>query len=324
METILSVVIPVYNVQAYIKECLESILIDDERVSYFIVNDGSTDDSESIIKKIIKNRANVFYIKQENKGLSCARNTALDYVNSKWVTFIDSDDFVDNYRFRSLVRILCKNKFDSNLLCMPVKNYINSQETILQDGRGYMSVSRYVSNMIVGKYQIGVWSFVFDLSTLRKLNLRFKPKALFEDKFFVPDYLKYVNKIYFISSEDIGFYYYRIRKNSITTSNINEKKVKDWYESGKYMHDALLSLSPRLDKNAILKINENENMILFRTYVDLLKLGDKKNAQKVRNELINYNKNTRMSKSIKTKVKNMLIRFPIKCMNTILSLKNNI
>ena len=64
METILSVVIPVYNVQAYIKECLESILIDDERVSYFIVNDGSTDDSDSIIKKIIKDRANVFYIKQ--------------------------------------------------------------------------------------------------------------------------------------------------------------------------------------------------------------------------------------------------------------------
>lgn len=91
----LSIIIPVYNVVPYIAQCLDSILIDNHfEGEVLCVNDGSTDDSLSVLKEYAARYGNVAIIDQKNKGLSEARNTGLRAAKGNYVAFIDSDDWL--------------------------------------------------------------------------------------------------------------------------------------------------------------------------------------------------------------------------------------
>ena len=98
-----SVIVPVYNVEKYLKKCLDSLVaqtLDD--IEIIIVNDGSTDDSEKIIKEYETKYDNITYLKKENGGLSDARNFGLKYAKGEYVAFLDSDDFVENSIYKEM------------------------------------------------------------------------------------------------------------------------------------------------------------------------------------------------------------------------------
>ena len=99
MDIKLSIIVPIYNVENYLEYCLNSIvpILSNENVELILVNDGSTDKSESICNMYIEKYKNIRYIYQDNQGLSEARNTGIKNSNGKYVTFIDSDDFI-NYQ----------------------------------------------------------------------------------------------------------------------------------------------------------------------------------------------------------------------------------
>src|SRR5574344_234876 len=91
-----SVIVPVYNVEKYIGKCLDSLVNQTLKdIEIIVVNDGSTDNSEEIIKEYKKNYNNIIYAKKENGGLSDARNFGLVYATGEYIAFVDSDDFVD-------------------------------------------------------------------------------------------------------------------------------------------------------------------------------------------------------------------------------------
>ncbi len=91
-----SVIVPVYNVEKYIKNCLESLVNQTLKdIEIIIVNDGSTDSSKSIIDEYIEKYDNIVYLEKENGGLSDARNYGLNYAKGEYVAFLDSDDYVD-------------------------------------------------------------------------------------------------------------------------------------------------------------------------------------------------------------------------------------
>ena len=94
----LSIIVPVYNVEKYIEKCLNSLCNPEIEKEIIIVNDGSTDSSLKIVEEFKKNhdKENIIIISQENKGLSEARNTGLRKAKGEYVSFIDSDDFVNN------------------------------------------------------------------------------------------------------------------------------------------------------------------------------------------------------------------------------------
>ena len=108
-----SIVVPVYNVEKYVEKCLESINNQTyQNFEVIIVNDGSTDNSERIIKSFIKDKANFKLIKKENGGLSSARNFGLQYVTGGYLLFVDSDDYINNQLLEMLNNELTKNKVD--------------------------------------------------------------------------------------------------------------------------------------------------------------------------------------------------------------------
>ena len=91
-----SIVIPVYNVEKYLEECIESAIKQSlNDIEIICINDGSTDSSLEILKKYEKKYSNIIVISQENKGLSASRNVGIRKAKGKYIYFLDSDDFID-------------------------------------------------------------------------------------------------------------------------------------------------------------------------------------------------------------------------------------
>ena len=92
----ISIIIPVYSVEQYIDRCLSSVISQTYRnIEIIVVIDGSKDGSEEICEKYANNDKRIKIIKQENKGLSAARNNGLEHASGQYVMFVDSDDYVD-------------------------------------------------------------------------------------------------------------------------------------------------------------------------------------------------------------------------------------
>ena len=95
MSYLFSVIIPIYNCEEYLEECVDSVLgqtIGSEKIEIILVNDGSTDNSAEICKEYEKKYNNILYIEQKNQGVSAARNNGLKHASGELINFIDSDD----------------------------------------------------------------------------------------------------------------------------------------------------------------------------------------------------------------------------------------
>lgn len=110
----LSIIIPVYNVERYLRQCLESCLSQDVPKSQYeviIVNDGSPDNSQAIIDEYSSKYDNVRVLKKKNGGLSSARNAGLNIASGDYIWFVDSDDWVAD-----VVSILCDSNFRNTII----------------------------------------------------------------------------------------------------------------------------------------------------------------------------------------------------------------
>ena len=108
-----SVIIPVYNAERYLSECIDSILNQTMNgIEIVLVNDGSTDHSLDIIKKYSEEYENIVYIDQENKGVCIARNAGLEIARGKYIGWLDSDDMLMPSAIDSLYKLMIQNKAD--------------------------------------------------------------------------------------------------------------------------------------------------------------------------------------------------------------------
>lgn len=128
-EVILTIAIPVYNVEKYLKRCLNS-LVNQKYLSkeILIINDGSKDGSLEIIKEYANKYECVRYIDQENAGLAAVRNRCIREAKGKYISFIDSDDYVLDGLYEHLIPFIEKNEID--IMCYGVENlYENTSDT---------------------------------------------------------------------------------------------------------------------------------------------------------------------------------------------------
>lgn len=108
----ISVIVPVYNVEKYINYCLDSIIKQKGNFEIIIVDDGSTDSTPQILKEYAQKYSNIKLITQKNQGVSSARNIGLKASSSKYITFVDSDDWLEPNAIDSAIKILKKDKPD--------------------------------------------------------------------------------------------------------------------------------------------------------------------------------------------------------------------
>ncbi len=172
---ILSIIIPVYNVQDYLEDCLKSIISSDlSQVEVLVINDGSTDSSLKIIKKYSEKYSHIICYDKENSGVSATRNFGLKKSRGKWIWFIDSDDLIKTNILERLVQFLINTDLDVFLfqLTMFQKKVTNiyQNDTLVKE-----KINRYdaMKTLINPKYASFSWNKIFK-------------KSLFSNTLFLP------------------------------------------------------------------------------------------------------------------------------------------
>lgn len=233
MNPVLSVILPVYNVENYLEECLDSLL--NQTYSNFeiiAVNDGSTDNSLQILLKYKLLFKKMIIISQENSGLSSARNTGIEQCSGTYIYFLDSDDYISKNTFEKVIDIFKETdvdliKFDATPFSDDPNFNVDLNEynsnNIYQTGKIYEK-SEFLS-LIEKKYQAPVWLYIFKADILKLNNLSFRPDLLHEDELFTPKLLVNCNKFYYINEQ---FFKRRYRKGSIMTTQNNEKSILNY------------------------------------------------------------------------------------------------
>lgn len=228
----LSIIVPVYNVSKYLAKCLDSLLCQDlnlEEYEIIVVNDGSTDNSGEIAKQYEDKNINIKVVRQENQGLSGARNTGIKLAKGKYIQFVDSDDYLEPNVLRTLV-----DKMESDNLDVLRFNYQNVNENyeVYEPYKEHKPYVDYRDEVCDGLtflterlgYACYAWQFVIKSSLLTKdyKNL-FKPGIYFEDTEWTPRVLTQVKRV---TSTDLMVYNYLLRQGSITNSATVEKRRK--------------------------------------------------------------------------------------------------
>jgi len=219
-------IVPVYNVQDYVIRCLTSLVnqnIPATEYDIIVVNDGSPDKSLELIENFAESYTNIRFFSQENKGVSEARNQGLKLSNSKYVWFIDSDDWITENCLKELLQIA----EESDLDMFGVAPNTAAQSDFKKVFKGLSSVSTISSGkerLLTGQYVIGSWCYIYSSRFLSLNNLSFKKSVLFEDEEFTPRALFFAKKVAFI--KDFSVYFYFVRENSICHT-ISKKSLFD-------------------------------------------------------------------------------------------------
>lgn len=237
MSKILSLIIPVYNVEKYIEECINSVIIQlDNRIEIIIVNDGTPDNSMKIIEHCLKdlpqNLQGCFIIlNQENQGQSAARNRALDIVSGEYVAFVDSDDILDKNYIQELFNII--DSFNPDIISIRggrFEKIINHQDVTsemkLLDKVELYELTQKLKIEIFNRHHWFIWSYIVKKSVIK--DNRFAVGIYFEDALFLSSLMFEVNNIYF---SDKKLYNYRSNYNgsllSVSPENI-EKNINSY------------------------------------------------------------------------------------------------
>lgn len=219
----LSFIVPVYNVEAYLKECLDSIVgqMSDE-CEIILIDDGSPDSSGSICEEYASRYKNITVIHQENKGLSGARNSGLKKAKGEFLVFVDSDDRISNHSVERMLAAIGETNCDMYFLQV-TRFYPDGKQSLLDlpldenrvNGKSKSEVIDYLASQ--NKYPGASWSKIYKRSFLEKNHIFFPAdRRLSEDLGFTRQCL--------LAAESFGtlnFPYYEYRQSrigSITTA----------------------------------------------------------------------------------------------------------
>lgn len=295
----ISVIIPCYNTEKYLKQCLDSVINQTFKdIEIICVNDGSTDTTLQILEEYAQKDSRIKIVTQENKGLSGARNTGLEYVTSKYCYFLDSDDYIEPNLLDTAINILNNNQVD--YYCFGSKVFIEDEKDLVQDTESMNEYLRIKFNGVktaifdVGQNQnIHVWNKIFRTQIIKENNIHFIEGLLYEDIFFTWYYFFLSKKIYF--DKNI-YHHYRMHSNSIMEKTTLNKSfdsavshLYNWYElfqtisqnkklfSKNYRNLLILlrnykrrtiEMSPSVDKGKICQLTKDYKNELDKLYIN--------------------------------------------------------
>ncbi|MBQ0126416.1 MAG: glycosyltransferase [Bacteroidales bacterium] len=247
---LISVIIPVYNVERYLPQCLDSILAQTYQVFEVIcINDGSTDDSLQVLEEYAAKDSRIKVVSQTNAGLSAARNAGLSVASGDYVFFLDSDDWIE----QNALEILASSIVGQDMICFNGRRYL--EETGEFENADELTTEQIISGWeYYNKYSLQPRNFAFVCVVLRlysrefllKNNLKFAEGIYHEDNRFTPLACYYAQKVSVIN--DV-LYNYRVRPSSITTT-VNVKRQKDLILTANFLSKFFVSKQIP-DKNVI-------------------------------------------------------------------------
>lgn len=288
--SLISVIVPVYNVEKYVEQCIKSIL-DQTYKEYeiIIMIDGSTDASEEIIKKIVKNEKNVKIISRKNKGLLATRIEAVEkYATGEYITFVDSDDWLEKDALESLIKPIRENKTIDIVRANKIKIDENGKKFLCKYIEHNSIINRNefydkIYRKFVNGYQMNnVYAQLIKKDLFNGIDVD-RRVSLGEDLITNIYLYDKANKVCFITD---NIYNYRFNSNSITKILKKEKLLKNLIDIKK-SYGYLVNFIERkniffLKQEASYKLlKELNHNILRLLYIDNF---DKKDYKKVLKE----------------------------------------
>lgn len=231
----ISIIVPVYNVEKYLGECIESLL--NQTYSPFeiiLIDDGSTDKSGYICDCFAQKNKLVRVFHQNNLGVSMARNRALLMATGKYIVFVDADDLVSSLYLETLINYMYSSEAD-----LPICGYTREKNKLVSyDGdlnsQIMMLSADYIYNHLLNheKFEGYLWNKLFCKSIIMKNHIEFQPGInIWEDMCFYASYLKYIDKIA-IGSDNL--YFYRDNDSSVTNT-ISMKNYESLVSASKFL-----------------------------------------------------------------------------------------
>ncbi|WP_303840096.1 glycosyltransferase [Selenomonas ruminantium] len=285
MEPLISVIIPVYNVEDYLRECLDSVVGQTyKNLEIIVVDDGSTDSSGQICDEYANKDERIKVIHKENGGLSDARNAGLDICTGEYIGFVDSDDYIKSIMYERMYNVAEKENadivgchqvwvIDGNVRSAPREN--NLKYTNYDDKA---EMIRYMLN------SKGLVSACFKLYK-RKIfsEVRFFINRTSEDAFFITDSVKKAQRMTVITDE---LYYYRMRIGSITHKRQWNKHIWDPIASYKYNMEIIKKEYPSI-------ITEVEKRLFWSYRICIAYAGNAADYEEHKDETENVRKEFR-------------------------------
>lgn len=219
-EDLVSIIIPVYNVLPYLENCLNSVLNQTyKNIEVILIDDGSTDGSGEICDKYASQDDRIIVFHQKNKGQSVARNVGLELAKGKYVSFVDSDDYIN----KKMIEKLYNNKVENG--------FVMCQKTQVDESDNILCFCKKVKEVEIGKREylhrlknnpdyVVVWGKLYDKRLFEDIS--FLEDIQYEDEDIMPQLVYNSKKIQILSE---GLYFYRVRANSTMTQKYSRKNL---------------------------------------------------------------------------------------------------
>lgn len=274
---LVTVIVPVYNVDEYLEECLESLIKQTySNLEIILINDGSTDSSAKICDEYSSKYSNILVIHQKNQGVSIARNNGINMAKGDYLLFVDSDDIISELYVETMVETMNNNNCEL-VECSYTYNLMDLEHEYIEN-----KIESYKSNIVFNKmlsknkFNGYIWNKIFIKDIIQKNKIYFKENVLiWEDMLFVLEYLKSIKKVVIIDNK---FYYYRNRIDSCCNEKISIEKLLSKLKVCNIFFDFKCSSE---------EFKENLNNIYLNLLIDLvfwdikynkLSLEERKNA----------------------------------------------
>lgn len=230
MNNLVSIIIPIYNVEAYLRKCLDSVLKQTyTNIEIILIDDGSLDNSPSICDEYAEKDNRVNVIHKKNGGLSDSRNVGLKTSNGEWITFIDSDDWVTENYISTFMDIIEKEGNYDFIAANHFKYHNGKKIASCFSNNKKITKRKNITNEYckLGIIPICAWNKLYNVVFLKKNNLSFTKNLLFEDQLWG---LQCASKAEDIRLIPHALYFYNIRSESImNSSSIKiEHRINSW------------------------------------------------------------------------------------------------
>lgn len=231
----ISIIIPVYNVEKYLRECLDSCVNQTlEDIEIICVDDCSTDNSYKILEEYQQKDSRIrIFQQEENKKQGAARNKGLEVATGEYVWFIDSDDYIDTKACQILYDAV--KEFDVDMLCFSAIQFSEEDEKRkffypkhfqgVQINKVYHPQTNW-KEIHFSNLNPTVWAYLTKRSVIQKF--KFREGVVYEDLDFTPKLFYYIDSFCYIPYTP---YFYRINSNSTTQIQLTQKILEDYIES---------------------------------------------------------------------------------------------
>lgn len=259
-DPLISVIIPVYNVEAYLRECLDSVVNQTlKKTEIICVDDGSTDKSFEILMEYAKKYENITVLQQKNAGLSVARNSGMSYANGRYIHFLDSDDSVKIDAYEKLITYADTNNLDviffdgqsfyeTKELQREYPWYKNGYTTKTADCSFYEKGEIYFEKAVYSdNFKMHAGMYMAKRAFVEKEKLSFIPGILHEDNYYTVKMTLLAGRTGFYKE---AFYNRRVRRGSLTIVPLDFRHVYGYFITYIKLYEFLF------DKNYEERVNE--------------------------------------------------------------------